>query len=250
MNQQVSVFSSNAALDDAQRMVKVLSASELVPTAFRGTEPKAFANCLIAIDIARETGMGILTVMRNLQIVEGQPSWKSAFLIEQMVRNGLKIQYEFEQRGKKNVQYWATTYADGKKTRAQKTAALDDQACRLVVTNGEDVTVGPWVSVEMAVIDGWYFRSGSKWPHMTDKMLRYGAAREFNKYYPVVFMNGVPTEDEDPIWKDDAVGAGNPVADLNSFATNPAQGANVYNDATDAIIEGEPDPTETEEDII
>ena len=101
---ELSVFANSKTLEEAQRAVKVFTASDLVPPAYREGN-KGIANALIALDISRQLGISPLTVMQNLQVVEGVPSWKSSYLIERFVQSGIEPRYEFEDRGKKKIQY-------------------------------------------------------------------------------------------------------------------------------------------------
>jgi len=112
---------------------------------------------------------------------------------------------------------------------------MTDRACRFIARKGDKVTTGPWVSIEMAIQEGWYFRNGSKWQTLTEKMLMFAAAREYNKYYPVVALNSIPTEDEVIDW-------GEP----------KASGVDALNDivAQDKFPDAEEAQVETEEEMI
>lgn len=195
--QAVSVFSSSQALEEAQRSVKAIALSDLVPPMYRSDTPKGVANSLFALDISRQLGISVLTVMQNLQLVEGVPSWKSSYLIERFAQAGIEPEYEMKNEGKKQVSYivWTGSKQAGTRRAENKTVEVENVKCRFVANKDGKKTFGTWVSVEMAIQEGWYFRNGSKWQTMTEKMLRYAAAREFNRFYPVVALNNIPTEE-------------------------------------------------------
>jgi hypothetical protein len=48
----------------------------------------------------------------------------------------------------------------------------------------------------MAKKEGWYTKSGSKWPTMPELMLRYRAAAFFGRLYCPEIMLGMPTSEE------------------------------------------------------
>ena len=56
--------------------------------------------------------------------------------------------------------------------------------------------VGPEVSYEMAILEGWWTKFGSKWPTMPELMIRYRAASFFGRLYAPEMLNGMYTRDE------------------------------------------------------
>lgn len=60
-----------------QRIAKPLSESKFVPAQYQGN----IGDCTIAVEMAARIGVFPLTVMQNLCIVKGNPTWKSKFLI-------------------------------------------------------------------------------------------------------------------------------------------------------------------------
>lgn len=54
---------------------------------------------------------------------------------------------------------------------------------------------GPWVSVAMAVGEKWWSKSGSKWPTMTDYMLRKRAYAYWAKEHAQTYLNGMVSVD-------------------------------------------------------
>lgn len=178
--QGVQAFTSNQNFVDAQRMAQALAASSLVPEQYRGN----VANTLIALEMAQRTGSSPMAVMQNLNIIHGKPSWSSSFIIAALGSCGRfeQIQYQMENRGPKNV----------------RNQQIHDVACRIVTKSkpSGDVLEGPWVSIEMAVLEGWYTKSGSKWQTMPELMLRYRAAAFFGRLYAADVLMGMHSDDE------------------------------------------------------
>lgn len=203
MNQQLEkvgsvslgVFSDANSFEHWQRIAKMLSSSTLVPSQYQGSQ--GVANTLVALEFANRIGSSPLMVMQNLNIIDGKPSWSSAFVIASLEAAGFEIDYEIEQRGKKKVPY---EYWEGPKgQRSKKTGSLDieDSACRVVGrdSNGKEY-FGPWISLEMAIKEGWYSRTGSKWQTMPDVMLRYRAASFFGRMYRPGLLMGLKSKEE------------------------------------------------------
>ena len=67
------------SFETTQRIGTMFSKSSIVPKEYQGN----VANCAIAVDMAMHLGKGIspLTVMQQLTIVQGRPTWSAQFLI-------------------------------------------------------------------------------------------------------------------------------------------------------------------------
>jgi len=123
--------------DLAQREAKALSASDLVPTQYKGN----VANTLVALEIAHRIGASPLMVMQNLHIIHGRPSWSSTFVIAAI--NGC---------GKFTTLRFVGDLAKGIK------------AVCIEKATGEPVE-GPIVTMDMAKAEGWVDKSGSRKGH-------------------------------------------------------------------------------------
>jgi len=158
-----------------QRQAKLLSASDLVPQAYRGGNEKAIANCVIALQIAEQVHANPLMVMQNLHIIQGKPSWSSQFVISALNSCGRFSPIRFKVSG------------EGMK-----------KTCVAVTKDREtgETLEGPPVSMQMASDEGWLSKAGSKWKTMPDLMLRYRAAKFFGNLYAPDILNGMHTEDE------------------------------------------------------
>lgn len=193
---RVSVFSTGQHFDQAQRVAKMLSQSDLVPKEYQGK----VSNCLIAMEIAQRTGTGAFEVMQNLEIIHGRPSWKSSYVIAKLNACGrfTPLEFETEELGQKTVEYTYTVYEGNRKSRKTGNETIDDQRCRVITksrTSGRTL-YGPWVSIEMAVKEGWYSRSGSKWQTMPEIMLQYRAASFFGRMAAPEVLLGMHAADE------------------------------------------------------
>jgi hypothetical protein len=167
------VFSSPAAFDAGQRMAKALAMSEIVPAAYKGN----MANCVVALDMAMRMKLSPLVVLTNLNIIHGRPSWSSTFVISAINSSGLFSPLRFEFRGAEGTDEWAC--------RAKATDLEQRSEC-----------LGPWISVGMAKREGWYTRTGSKWPTMTETMLMYRAAAFFGRMFAAHILSGMQTAEE------------------------------------------------------
>jgi hypothetical protein len=135
----------------AQREAKGLAASGLVPKAYENN----IANCLLAFNISLRLGCDPFTVMQNLDIIHGRPSWRAQFLVATFNGCGkfTSIKYRFD--GEKD-EYGCTAYATE-------------------ISTGDKIE-GPKVTWKMVKAEGWLDKNGSKWKTMPDLMFRYRAA--------------------------------------------------------------------------
>lgn len=171
-SQLPSIFTDIKAFENAQRMVKPLADSALVPDTFRGK----IGDCMIALEMANRTGASPLSIMQNIYIVHGKPAWSSQFLIAAINSSGKFSPLRYTQTGKK-----------GDDSFGMIAWAYDRTGERLE---------GPEVTIQMAKKEGWYGKSGSKWPTMPELMLRYRAATFFARLYCPEISMGMQTADE------------------------------------------------------
>jgi len=115
-----------AQFEHAQRIAKVLSSSDLVPTQYKNN----VANTLVALEMANRMGASPLMVMQNLHIIHGRPSWGSSFIIASLNSCGRFTTLRFQG---------------------------DANKCKAVATDKAtgEVLEGPTVSLEMAKAEGW-----------------------------------------------------------------------------------------------
>ena len=163
------VFSSLQSFEDAQRMVKALTSSNIVPKDYQG--PNGVGNALIALEMSQRIGASPMAVMQNLYIIHGKPSWSSQFIIAALNSCGLFSPLRFEDNGE-SCYAWAYDKDTG------------------------DKLTGPPVSMAMAKSEGWIDKSGSKWKTMPDLMRRYRSAAFFGRLYAPHILVGMHSTDE------------------------------------------------------
>jgi hypothetical protein len=189
-----------ATFDMAQRMAKLYSMSDLVPTIYRykatgnveqdeQAKSKAMGNIVIALDMAQRMGANPLAVMQNMYIVQGHPSWSSSFLIATVNTCGRYMPLRFQMgqdgyvivAGKKhpNLTCYAWTIARGADPN-------DDR----------NMLIGTIISMDMANKEGWTSKNGSKWITMPEQMLMYRAASFWIRTYAPELANGMHTTEE------------------------------------------------------
>jgi hypothetical protein len=153
-----TLFDFGHNMDRAWKFADVLSKSAIVPDTFRGNT----ASCLIALDMAVRMRRNPMEIMQAMYIVHGKPFFSSSFLISLINSCGFFEPLRFAFQG------------DGME-RSCVAWTVDKRV-------GERVE-GPVISIEMAKLEGWYDKSGSKWKTMPDVMLRYRAAAFFSRAY-------------------------------------------------------------------
>ena len=192
-----------------QRMAKMYTESTIIPDAYKGN----IGNCVIALDMATRMGANPLMVMQNLYVVNGNPSWSSKFLIATINMSGKYSALRYRKRNlgkvgkiKYNDLEWKTD-ASG---RSRKTTVVkefdgtdvDNIECVAYATelsSGEVLESDP-VTIETAVREGWYTKSGSKWVTMPNLMLTYRAAAFWQRMYcPEISMGFITKEEADDI---------------------------------------------------
>ena len=156
-----------AQFEHAQRIAKLLSSSDLVPNQYKGN----IANTMVALEMAFRMNASPLMVMQNLHIIHGRPSWASSFIIASINSCGKFGTLRFKS---------------------------DDKSCRAIATDRStgEIIEGPLVTMEMAKLEGWIDKAGSKWKTMPELMLKYRAAAFFGRLYCPEIMMGLYSADE------------------------------------------------------
>lgn len=171
----LNAFASVGNFIDSQRMATALSQSTMVPTAYRGNIP----NCMIALELASRLGASVFSVMQNLDVIHGTPSFRAKFLIGTVNASKRFTPMRFKWFGKPNTMEWG---------------------CRAVATDiatptGEPLE-GPLVTMQMAQKEGWSTKSGSKWLTMPELMLMYRSAAFWTRVYCPEMSLGLGTTEE------------------------------------------------------
>ena len=168
-----NIFGSVSQFEAAQRVAKLLAASDYVPENYRGN----VANCTIAIDVANRMGISPLMVMQTLYIVRGKPSWSGQACKALIDGSGKFENTEYVYVGTEGSDSWGC-YLQGIDKKTGKTVK------------------GTTVTIRMAQQEGWYNKSGSKWQTMPELMLAYRAAAFFLRVHCPSMMMGFQTAEE------------------------------------------------------
>jgi len=166
-----SIYQSVDSFEFAQRQAKSLCESNLVPTSYQGQ--KGLSNCLVALEMSKRMNLSPLTVMQNLNIIHGTPSWSAQFISSQILGCG-----RF-----KNFDYIVT--GEG--------ASLSVY-CEAIRVEDSKKVKGTSVSMKMAREEGW--TRNSKYTSMPELMLRNRAATFFGRQYIPDLLLGVQTSEE------------------------------------------------------
>lgn len=198
--QTLTIFnpdSFNRTWDMANQFVGTKSTpNTLLPKAYQG-EPGAF---LIALDIANDPNdpQRVLTVMQNLDIIQGKPSWSSTYVIAKLNSSNKfpdGVDFEMKDLGEIEVEY--EDWGDVKGQRVKKKLKVQNRSCYAYATNRSGKLIkGATIDMVMAVKEGWYQKNGSKWQTMPEQMLMYRAATFFARVHAPEVLHGFKTVDE------------------------------------------------------
>lgn len=231
-------FGNMQSFELMQRAAKALSASTLVPPQYRAmTEVKSYGkvtgyeanvsglpNCIVALNMAERMKADPLMIMQNLHIIEGRPSWSSAFIVAAINSCGrfLPLRYELTRPGEPTeVEYTANEWINKVRTEVKKKITVRHQSCvawtvekgteipkfkpeelrgktilQLCREYGVPVLESPEVSIQMAIDEGWMTKNGSKWQTIPELMLRYRCASFFGRLYAPELLMGLHTTEE------------------------------------------------------
>ncbi|WP_238874211.1 hypothetical protein [Achromobacter xylosoxidans] len=208
-------FGSLQSFELMQRAANLLASSTLVPAQYRKViekldkygnvkesreNPNALANAVVALNMAQRMGADPLMVMQNLYIVEGRPSWSSQWIIAAVNSCGRfsPLRFDIKVLGPKAIDYKSTYWEAGERRSKVEKVEIVDKVCvawAIEKETGERLE-SPAVSIEMAVREGWYTKTGSKWQTMDEVMLRYRTASFFGKLYAPELLMGLQTVEE------------------------------------------------------
>lgn len=169
----VTMWNDPKLMNMSFRTARMLSCSALVPDSYRQSPE----NCLVAIDIANRMGVSPLMVMQNLYVVKGKPSWSGSFCAAAINGCGRfsPLEYVFiGEQGKPSWGCYATAVRLSNGVRCQS-----------------DV-----ITMDMAQMEGWLNKPGSKWKTMPRQMMMYRAAAFFARAHCSDILLGIPTKEE------------------------------------------------------
>jgi len=166
-----SIYKNTDSFEFAQRQAKSLCESNLVPISYQGQ--KGLPNCLVALEMSKRMNLSPLTVMQNLNIIHGRPTWSAQFISSQIMGCGRFENFDYLVKGEGEtleVQCIAKRVADQK------------------------LIKGTAVSMKMARLEGW--TKNPKYSSMPELMLRNRAATFFGRQYIPDLLLGVQTSEE------------------------------------------------------
>jgi hypothetical protein len=168
-------FTNEASFSLAERAARLLSSSTLVPPMYQGEAN--LGNCVIALHMAARMKADPLMIMQNLFPIQGRPVWSAPFVIAMLNNCGQFSKLKYKLTG----------------TRGEDSFGCIASAVEL--SSGE-LLEGTEVTVAMAKAEGWWHKKGSKWPTMTEQMLKYRAATFFARTTVPELLVGLHTSDE------------------------------------------------------
>ena len=92
-----SIYHSADSFEFAQRQAKSLCQSQLVPTQYQGQQ--GLSNCLVALEMSKRMKLSPLTVMQNLNIIHGKPSWSAQFIAATIMSCGRFSNFDYLVKG-------------------------------------------------------------------------------------------------------------------------------------------------------
>ena len=167
-----SIYQTTESFEFAQRQAKSLCQSQLVPTQYQGQN--GLSNCLVALEMSKRMNLSPLTVMQNLNVIHGKPTWSAQFISSQIIGCG-----RF-----KNFDYIVTGKDDNLSVQCQAIRLEDNKLVK-----------GTAVSMKMAQKEGWTAKN-KKYQSMPEIMLKARASTFFGRQYIPDLLLGVQTSEE------------------------------------------------------
>ena len=197
-------FDSERGFELLKGMAKAMTYSKLVPAEYQGGSAEAIANCCHAISMAARLGLEPVTVAQNLHTISGQSVWSAKFRVAAINSCGIwepPLRYRFERDTEpKSVEYTVYEWSDTerRKVPTKKQKVITNVKCWAYAVNRRtgEIDEGPMVSYELAIKEGWWDRTGSKWPTMPQTMLMKRAASQFGDAYAPHVTMGLGTVDD------------------------------------------------------
>lgn len=155
------------------------------------TSAKAFypievqvSTAMTILDIGNRLNIGWPEVIANGTFVHGTWTWKSEYIVAHVMNSPKYKDFEYVEA------------IDGK-AKVSEGKEIDNWTCYLVgIRHDGKRDEGSEVSFQMAIKEGWWNRTGSKWQTMPRKMLRARAIAFFNREWPTATLLGFKSQDE------------------------------------------------------
>jgi len=165
---QLTPFADVQSFESSQRMAKALATSDLVPKQFSGN----LGNTLLALEMSNRLNMPVFSVMQNLYVIHGKPSFSASFmiaLVNSSNRFDTPLLFEYNE---------------------------ERTSCYAYAMQGENKIKGSTVTMQMAQQEGWLSKNGSKWKTMPELMLMYRAGTFFARAYVPDLLMGMKSQEE------------------------------------------------------
>jgi len=198
---QISLM-QDGGLEKVWRVASMFAKSDIVPKQYKGK----IENCAIAIDMAINMGVSPLNIMQNLDIIQGKPSWSSQYIIAMINTSGrfepLKWNVVKTNNNLKGTEFDESSWDKNTNSMIHKSTKFNKDLMDVEFTAyAKDIKTGeilesPTISLLMAIKEGWYNKSGSKWQTIPDLMGRYRSAAFFGRLYCPDVMQGFHTKEE------------------------------------------------------
>mgnify|MGYP003138735601 FL=1 len=166
-----SIYRNSDSFEFAQRQAKSLCTSTLVPPSYQGQE--GLPNCLVALEMSKRMNLSPLTVMQNLNVIHGRPSWSAQFITSIIIGCDRFKNFDYLVEG------------SGESLSIQ---------CTAIRLEDNKLVKGTAVTMKMARSEGW--TKNPKYTSMPDLMLRNRAATFFGRQYIPDLLLGVQTSEE------------------------------------------------------
>ena len=167
-----SIYRNSDSFEFAQRQAKSLCESNLVPTQYQGQE--GLPNCLVALEMSKRMNLSPLTVMQNLNVIHGRPSWSAQFISSIVIGCNRFKNFDYVVEG------------SGESLFVQ---------CTAIRLEDNKLVKGTAVTMKMAEQEGWTLKN-KKYQSMPEIMLKARAATFFGRQYIPDLLLGVQTSEE------------------------------------------------------
>lgn len=157
------------SLEAMMELSKMLSKSTIVPQQYQNREENVF----IALDLANRIGISPMTVMQNLYLIQGKPSFSGSFISALIHSSPLFTDVELKWVGEKGKPSYG--------------------AYIKAIKGGKEV-IGTTVTMDMASKEGWL--SNKKWQSMPELMMSYRAYSFFGRVHASELLNGIYSTSE------------------------------------------------------
>lgn len=169
---ELDVYSDTEKFELAERVANKIAECTLIPPHFR----KNPANCFVAMQLCRRLNEDPFMIMQKMYVVNDRLGIESQLAIAMMNKSGVfSTRIKYRENGKTGDGYGWIAYANDAKT---------GEEC------AEECTI------EIAKKKGWWAKSGSNWPAMTDLMLKYRAAMFLGRLHCPGALMGMTTIEE------------------------------------------------------